>query len=118
MIGGLGKDVLTGGAGSDIFKFNDVKETGSTSSNCDTITDFKSIDGDKIDLSSLAMTNDYRIGLSFIGSNQFDRPDATGEIRFDSKTHILYGSINADNKPEFAILLSGVSSLSDSDFIF
>lgn len=115
LIGGLGKDVLTGGAGSDIFKFNDVKETGSTSSTCDTITDFKSIDGDKIDLSSLATANG--IGLYFIGSNPFDTPDAKGEIRFDSKTHILYGSINADNKPEFAILLSGVSSLSESDFI-
>lgn len=116
LIGGLGKDVLTGGAGSDIFKFNDLKETGSTPSTCDTITDFKSIDGDKIDLSSLATANG--IGLYFIGSNPFDTPDATGEIRFDSKTHILYGSINADNKPEFAILLSGVSSLYESDFIF
>ena len=39
MIGGLGNDTLTGGAGSDYFVFN---TTPNTSSNKDTITDFVS----------------------------------------------------------------------------
>jgi hypothetical protein len=35
--------------------------------------------------------------------------DATVQLRLDPKTGILYGSTNADNTPEFSILLSGIT---------
>jgi hypothetical protein len=38
-------------------------------------------------------------------------------LRFDTKTSTLYGSINSDPAPEFAIVLSGVKSLTADDFI-
>ena len=43
--------------------------------------------------------------------------DATAQLRLDPKTGILYGSTNADNTPEFSILLSGVKSLVPEDFV-
>ncbi|PMZ87082.1 MULTISPECIES: M10 family metallopeptidase C-terminal domain-containing protein [unclassified Pseudomonas] len=52
LVGGTGKDVLTGGAGNDIFDFNAVAETVLTSSTWDIISDFVR-GADKIDLSTL-----------------------------------------------------------------
>jgi Ca2+-binding RTX toxin-like protein len=119
LIGGLGIDTLTGGNGADIFKFNDVKESRIDAQTRDTITDFKSADSDKIDLSGI----DANIKLAgnqvfiFIGSTAFSKVDATGQLRFDTVTHTLYGSTNTDIKPEFSIQLNGVSSLVATDFV-
>jgi translation initiation factor IF-1 len=118
LVGGLGKDTLIGGLGADIFKFNDIKETGIDSKSRDTISDFNRKAGDKIDLSSI----DANLNLAgnqeftFIGNKNFS-VNATGQLRFDSTAKILYGSVNADKSPEFSILLSGVKILVIDDFI-
>jgi hypothetical protein len=82
----------------------------------DTITDFKHSEGDKIDLSLIdtgsTLAEDQ--AFTFIGTDAFS---ATGQLRFDAKTKILYGSTDADNQPEFSILLSGVKSLTIADFV-
>jgi Ca2+-binding RTX toxin-like protein len=140
LIGGLGADTLTGGKGADIFKFNNITETGIASKTRDVITDFNSKKKDKIDLSAIE-TKMIQTGYShtqiidnngvhtdnhatysrqpfvFIGNKAFDKTNATGQLRFDVTSHILYGSTNADSKPEFSIQLNGVSSLAGSDFI-
>lgn len=117
--GGLSADSLTGGAGADVFKYISADDTGITSKTRDTITDFNTKDGDKIDLSSIdsniALANDQ--AFTFIGNAPFSKTDATGQLRFDSVSHILYGSTDSDNTPEFSILLSAVSSVAASDFI-
>lgn len=41
----------------------------------------------------------------------------TNALYFNQKTHILYGNNDNDATPDFAIQLSGVSSLEASDFI-
>lgn len=117
LIGAGGRDTLTGGAGSDRFDFNAASDTGSGSSLRDVIKDFKTSEGDKIDLSTIdantasGATNE---AFSFIGGAAFSA-NATGQIRYSSG--ILYGSTDADTTAEFEIQLVGVASLSNTDFI-
>ena len=115
LIGGVGADILIGGQGADIFKFNSATETGLTSATRDVITDFNSGEGDKIDLSAILIG--FYKDFNFIGSQPFDKTNATNQLRFDATSHILYGSTNTDSKPEFSIQLNGVNSLVADDFI-
>ena len=117
IVGGLGKDTLTGDSGADVFKFNSSNETGTTTKTRDVITDFKHSEGDKIDLSGID-ANSKLAGdqaFKFIGSKSFS--GAAGELRLDSTNHILYGNVNSDKVPDFAIQLNGVSSLVVGDFV-
>ena len=108
--GGSGADKLTGGKGADIFTFTSVDDSGVTAKTRNTITDFKPSEGDKIDLSGLGFSD-------FIGTQAFSTTNATGQVRFDAQTRILYGSTNADSQPEFSILLSGIKILVADDLI-
>jgi hypothetical protein len=56
-------------------------------------------------------------GFTFIGSQAFSSTDASGQLHFDALTHTLSGSTDADSQAEFSIQLTGISSLSASDFI-
>jgi Ca2+-binding RTX toxin-like protein len=119
LIGALGADTLTGGEGEDVFTYNKISESGVKISKRDTITDFNQTEGDKIDLSAID-ANLKQAGkqpFSFIEEETFSSTNATGQLRFDKETHILYGSINANDKPEFAIFLNGVNTLTIDDFI-
>ena len=115
LIGGAGKDKLTGGVGADTFKFSSSAD--STFWNMDTITDFKHTQGDKIDLSAIDSNANLAGDQGFSLVNTFSA-DATGQLYFDAKTHILYGSTDADSAPEFAITLNGVNTLTPADFVF
>jgi hypothetical protein len=55
--------------------------------------------------------------FTFLGAVSAFTGDSTGKLRFDTATHILYGSTDADTAAEFAIVLTGVNSLSATDFI-
>ncbi|MCX7256972.1 MAG: DUF4347 domain-containing protein [Polaromonas sp.] len=119
LIGGLGADTRTGGTGADRFDFNLLTEMGLSSTSWDTITDFKTSEGDKIDLLGVdanpALAGDQ--AFSFLGALTAFTGDATGKLRFDATAHILYGSTDADTAAEFAIVLTGVSGLSAADFL-
>jgi hypothetical protein len=84
----------------------------------DTITDFNHAQGDKIDLSDIDAKTEAEgdQAFTYIGTIAFST-DATGQLRLDPKTGILYGSTNADVAPEFAILLSGIKNLVPEDFV-
>ena len=118
LTGGAGFDDLTGGTGADRFIFTDIKDASISSSNIDTILDLKTTDGDKIDLSGIDANSKLtgNQAFNFTGNTAFSTTDAAGQLRFDATSHILYGSTNADNKPEFSIQLNGVSSLVIGDF--
>ena len=117
LVGGLGVDNLTGGLDADVFKFNASNETGITAKTRDVITDFKHSEGDKIDLSGIDAKSTI-LGdqaFVFIASKFFS--GVAGEVRFDSKTAILYGNVNSDKTPDFAIAMTGVKNLVIDDFI-
>jgi hypothetical protein len=118
LIGGLGKDTLTGGVGSDVFKFNDVNDTAAITKNADTITDFKSSEKDKIDLSAIDANRSLmgNQAFKFVSGTQFDS-SLIGQIYFNSKDQNVYGTTSADNKLEFIIHLTGLKNVSADDFI-
>jgi Ca2+-binding RTX toxin-like protein len=118
LIGGLGKDTLTGGVGSDVFKFNAVNDTAAIAKNADTITDFKSSEKDKIDLSAIDANRSLmgNQAFKFVSGVQFDS-SLIGQIYFNSKDQNVYGTTSADNKLEFIIHLTGVKNVSADDFI-
>ncbi len=111
LIGGRGVDKLTGGKGADTFLFTSINDSGATPQTRDVITDFRHDEGDLIDLSQMGQN------FSFIGNQPFNKTNATGQLRFDAKQHILFGSTNADSQPEFSILLNNVNNLTVEDFI-
>jgi hypothetical protein len=119
LTGGRGADKLIGGTGADRFDFNSLSELGLTSTTRDTITDFKTSEGDTIDLlgmdANTVLAGDQ--AFTFMGTASAFTGDATGQLRFDATVHILYGSTDADTETEFAIVLTGVSSLSAADFV-
>ena len=119
LTGGAGADKLTGGTGSDYFHFNAQNESGLTSTTWDTITDFKTSEGDKIDLlgvdANVNLAGDQ--AFTFLGAVSTFTGDSTGKLRFDAVNHVLYGSTDADTVAEFAIVLTGVSSLTATDFV-
>jgi Ca2+-binding RTX toxin-like protein len=116
LIGGAGLDKLYGGAGADKFDFNALSEMGLGAALRDVIGDFKTSEGDKIDLSTLDanLATTANDAFSFIGSSAFSS-NATGQLRFAGG--ILYGSTDADTAAEFEIQLLGVSSLQTADLI-
>ncbi|MGI9216741.1 MAG: beta strand repeat-containing protein [Hydrogenophaga sp.] len=112
--GGAGVDILTGGQGADIFAYTLITHSGGGATQRDTITDFVSADGDKIDLSAID-ANASLAGVqnfTFIGSAAFT---AAGQLRFAGG--VLYGSNDADATAEFSIALTGVTSLVATDLI-
>ena len=115
LIGGAGKDVLTGGAGNDIFDFNAPGETGLTSPIWDVITDFMR-GSDKIDLATLDANTATAANDAFgaiIGSTTTFT--AAGQLKVANG--VLYGNTDSDSIAEFAIQLTGITSLTTADFI-
>lgn len=121
LTGGLGADKLQGHKGADVFKFNDIKDSGITAKTRDTITDFKTNDGDKIDLSGIdANTNrtgDQAFSKLEVGAKFSGKFASTGSLFFETSTQILWGNVDTKVSADFSIQLNGVSSLVVGDFV-
>jgi Ca2+-binding RTX toxin-like protein len=120
LTGGLGKDQLTGGAGNDLFDFNAITESGITSATSDVITDF--VRGqDKIDLSTIdastTLTGNQAFLAPVVGGTFSGAFANAGDLYFDNVAHILYGNTDGDAAAEFAIVLTGVTTLTSSDLV-
>ena len=115
--GGQGADFLVGDLGADTFIFNSISES-VVGVNHDVIFDFNSAQSDKIDLSTIDaninLANDQ--AFNFIG-NDLAFSNAAGQLRFVSSTNSVFGDINGDSVADFEIALTGVISLTTSDFI-
>ncbi|WP_341486928.1 calcium-binding protein [Pararhizobium sp. A13] len=117
--GGLGKDLLTGGSGNDVFVYKTAAESGRLGS--DTITDFSSNEGDRIDIADIDAIS--RNGLNpndtftFISSEKFH--GTAGELRYETKGSdtFIYGDTNGDGAADFTIHLDHVVELAKGDFI-
>jgi Ca2+-binding RTX toxin-like protein len=120
LTGGAGKDQLTGGSGNDTFDFNALAEMGTSSATWDIISDF--VRGqDKIDLTTLdantAVAGNQAftapvVGGTFSGAFAINTP---ATLYFDSVADVLYGNTDADAAAEFALQLTGLSTLAASD---
>jgi serralysin len=111
--GGAGDDVLTGGAGDDIFSFGSIADT-SFEDVLDRISDFAT--GDKIDLSLIDADSDTGGNdafTSFVGEG--DAFTAAGQLRLVDG--VLYGNTDGDEDAEFAITLTGVTTIEIGDII-
>lgn len=113
LIGGAGTDTLSGGAGADVFSYKSLSDS-IPGSQRDLIRDFSATDGDRIDLSAI----DANLGVAkdqaftFIGNTPFTAP---GQVRvFDG---IIQVNVDANLAADFEIGLTGVSSLTVSNFI-
>jgi len=122
LIGGEGKDFLVGGAGEDVYDFNSLQEMGANRLTCDVISGFSS--GDKIDLSTLdantAVSNNQAFNSEMTFGNGFSGKFSTGPgtLYFDTKNKVLYGNVDGDAAPEFAIQILGAQTLTRMDVVF
>ena len=118
LTGGPGSDILTGGAGADSFIFTALSEFGPASAP-DVITDFSSLDGDKIRLDQID-ANTAASGnqaFAFLGTAGFS--GIAGQLHYvqSGADIIVSGDVNGDKVADFQFVVLGVSSLQSSDFM-
>jgi Ca2+-binding RTX toxin-like protein len=110
-----GADTLTGGNGKDVFDFNALSDMGTLNGTWDVITDFTQ-GQDRIDLSSLDANTATIHNDAFTGFIANDTSfTAAGQLMMSNG--VLYGNTNADSAAEFAIQLTGITTLSISDMV-
>jgi Ca2+-binding RTX toxin-like protein len=116
LTGGWGTDQLSGGADSDVFAYSHLLDSGTSIATWDTISDFvKGVD--KIDL-SLLDANTATGGVNEAFTTMLASGDAftaAGQMRVTGG--VLYLNVDADADAEFAIALTGVTTLTMGDFI-
>ena len=112
-VAGLGTDSLYGGAGADVFLFQSTAAAGIGASR-DVIRDFQR----GVDVINLA-TIDARTNVAgnnsfaFIGAAGFS--GVSGQLRMSGG--VIYGDLNGDRSADFAISVSGITTLSAADFV-
>ena len=143
IVGGDGKDFLRGGGGDDVFVAEITPTKSATkagSMSVDVIFDFNA--GDKIDVSGLdanwLTADDQAFSWKGTNANKFagdlsyksytsvqgaekalgiDIDGVAGPSPYSGPVTIVYGNVDGGN-PDFAMVLIGVGSVTQSDFIF
>lgn len=119
LYGGLGADDLTGGVGADTFVFKVLADTTVAVAGRDSIFDFSSAGGDRIDLSAIdassATSGDQ--AFTYLGTGAFT--GAAGELRYvrEASDTYVYGDTNGDKQADFAIHLDDAISFLKADFL-
>lgn len=114
LTGGAGTDYLSGSTGADTFDFNALSELGLGTTR-DVISDFKTAELDKIDLSGIDANSTLAGDQAFSFVTSFSSTDATGQIRVASG--VLQISTDADSSAEYEIALTGITTLAADSFI-
>jgi len=115
--GGAGADRLSGGAGADLFVYATVADSGAAGR--DTVTDFSSLEGDRVDF-HLIDANTGVAGnqaFTFIGQAAFS--GTAGELRYAqvSTNAGIAGDVNGDGLTDFSLSLTGTHALTAGDFV-
>ncbi|MFV3403297.1 hypothetical protein ACNFIC_05000 [Pseudomonas sp. NY15463] len=105
LVGNSAQNVFTGGAGKDVFRFDQVDQLGNTTDTRDTITDFKS-GQDLIDLSRIGDFHLIERDTAFSSAFQVKLVDG-----------VLHGTLDNNAEADFQIVLTGVKSLTQADFL-
>lgn len=127
LTGGTGRDVMTGGVDNDTFIFNAVSDMGQTTTTRDVITDFThdqdlfnfaAIDANTLLSGDQAFSFLATQGAAFTGIRgqlQWLQEDPAGTA---SDRTLVLGDINGDRIADLHVELTGLVTLTASDFIF
>jgi len=119
LTGGRGADKLYGGDGNDAFIFASTKDSSIKASSRDTIYDFSSKQGDKIDLKAIdaSTKSGGNQTFKFIGTQDFHKK--AGELRWEKVKGgaYLYGDVNGDGQSDFSIFAKSVTKFMKGDFL-
>lgn len=120
LTGGLGADTLVGGTGADHFRYVNGNDSGKGTVYHDLITDFRTAQGDKINLSAID-ANPVLSGDQAFKFLTTDFTGSAGQVRFyvDSELGlgIVEADINGDAVADIEIALAGVTTLAATDFV-
>lgn len=112
--GGSGRDGLFGGTGADQFVFRHVESF--ARGTFDTIADFSTAEGDKVDLSGMDADRSVagNQAFDFIGRSAFT--GEAGELRYEVYNNciVVYGDVNGDRKSDFGIQINHVDTIGET----
>jgi Ca2+-binding RTX toxin-like protein len=117
--GGLGADGISGSLGADTFFYAAVNQSTVAATGRDTLMDFSSAQGDKVDLSTI----DANTGVAgnqafvFIGAAAFS--NTAGELRAEvmGSDTLVSADTNGNGVADFSLLVKGVTAMVGGDFI-
>ncbi|MFA7587834.1 MAG: cadherin, partial [Novosphingobium sp.] len=117
--GGAGADWLSGDAGADVFNFDAIAHS-RVGLGHDTIMDFNSAEGDRIDLVGID-ANTGRGGNQAFALLVTDGAAFTGPAQlryhFDGTNTIIQGNVNGNLAPDFEIILVGNVPVTSDMFV-
>lgn len=118
--GGAGSDILSGGRGADLFVFGRELTRHTVPQNqADTVIDFSSAEGDRLDFASIDADHTRSGNQSFdwIGDAAFS--GTAGELRYGhaNGATIVEGDVDGDAVADFAVRLDGLHLLHAQDFL-
>ncbi|MDU9002941.1 calcium-binding protein [Sedimentitalea todarodis] len=114
LVGGTGKDTQTGGRGADTFVFAKLAHMKN-----DRITDFRSGQGDQIELKGIDAREDIAGNQDFSLIGQAGFSGQSGELRVwnNGQSTFVVGDTDGDGDRDFRIEVYGVHDLTVDDFI-
>ena len=118
LYGDTGIDILTGGSGADVFHFGALNHTTASATTADTITDFNTLEGDRIHLAAIDANTTIAgdDAFAFIGNAGFT---AAGQLRYENvagETRIM-GDVDGNGSADFVIVLEGTMTLVENNFV-
>lgn len=120
LTGGSGADILNGGLGGDLFTYRAIGDSTVAIGGRDTIQDFNSLEGDKIDLSQIDADGHAANGdtaFHFIGGSPFSGAGAEIRVVAAGDDLLVQGDVTGDKVADFAILVQGTIALTAADFV-